>query len=77
MANETTKIYDAAKEVIEQHYNNGTDIELMAQFIAEDISMAVTAIYGKGSIAKYLLDTISYRVQGWCNPALDDEEDEP
>lgn len=67
---ETTKIYETAKSEIEQFYNVGTDLDLLARYIAEDISLAVVAIYGKGHDAKYLLDAISNKVQSWCNPAL-------
>ena len=67
---ETTKIYDAAKEVIEQHRNENTTPDLLARYVAEDISKAVVAVYGKSNDARYLLDTMSYYVQGWCNPEL-------
>jgi hypothetical protein len=72
---ETTKIYETAKSEIEQFYNVGTDLDLLARYIAEDISLAVVAIYGKTHVAKYLLDAISHKVQGWCNPVLNDEEE--
>lgn len=75
MKNETTEIYEAAKKTIEQFYNVGTEKDVLAQYIAEDISLAVTEIYGKGHEAEYLLDAISHRVQSWCNPALNDEDD--
>lgn len=76
MAKETSKIFEAAKEAIEGWYNNGIDIELLAQYIAEDISLAVVNVYGKGSTAKGVLDGISYRVQGGCNPALKDANED-
>ena len=66
--------YEAAREFIEMHYNNSTDRDQLAAFMAEDISRAVADIYGKGNAARYLLDAISCRVQSWCNPALNDEE---
>ena len=67
---ETTKIYETAKSEIEQFYNVGTDLDLLARYIAEDISLAVVAIYGKTDAAKYLLNAIANKVQSWCNPAL-------
>ncbi|MBR4276500.1 MAG: hypothetical protein IKQ32_06000 [Prevotella sp.] len=72
---ETTKIYETAKEEIVQFYNVGTDKDVLARYIAEDISLAVVAIYGKGSDAKYLLDAIANKVQSWCNPVLNDDEE--
>ena len=73
---ETTKIFDAAKEVIEQHYNNNTSVDIVGAYIAEDISQAVVEIYGKGYNAKHLLDAIAHGVQSWCNPALNDDDEE-
>ena len=73
---ETTKIYDAAKDVIGQHYNSGTEDDLLAQYIAEDISLAVAEQYGKGATAKHILDKISYHVQSWCNPVLSEEDND-
>lgn len=72
---ETTEIFKTAKKTIEQFYNNSCEEDLLAKYIAEDISLAVVAVYGKGNKAKYLLDAISNRVQSWCNPALDDSEE--
>ena len=65
--------YEAAREFIEMHYNNSTDRDQIAAFMAEDISRAVAEVFGK-SRAAYLLDAISCRVQSWCNPALNDED---
>ena len=62
-----------AREFIEMHYNNNTDRDTLASFIAEDISRAAVEVFGKGRAA-YLLDVIANRVQSWCNPALSDEE---
>lgn len=74
---ETTEIYKTALETIRQFYNVGTEKDLLARYIAEDISLAVTAVYGTGNEAKYLLDAISNKVQSWCNPVLEeDDEDE-
>ena len=73
---ETTKIYEATKEVVEEYNNNSVENDEVAKFIAEDISLAIVKIYGKGATAKYILDTISYHVQAWCNPALEDNSDE-
>ena len=67
---ETTKIYTSAKEVIEDHYNNNTSLDLLGAYIAEDISLAVAEVYGKGMSAEYLLNVISNKVQAWCNPVL-------
>lgn len=72
---ECPTFYEAAREFIEMHYNNSTDRDQLAAFMAEDISRAVADIYGKGNAARYLLDAISCRVQSWCNPALNDEEE--
>lgn len=72
---ECPTFYEAAREFIEMHYNNSTDRDQIAAFMAEDISRAVADIYGKGNAARYLLDAISCRVQSWCNPALNDEEE--
>ena len=71
---ERPTFYEAAREFIEMHYNHSTDSDQIAAFMAEDISRAVADIYGKGNAARYILDTISYHVQGHCNPALNDEE---
>jgi len=65
---------EAARDIVEDFYNNSEDTDTIARTIAESISRAVTAYYGKGSTAKYLLDTISYHVQGFCNPALNDSD---
>ena len=65
--------YEAAREFIEMHYNNSTDRDQLAAFMAEDISRAAAEVFGKGPAA-YLLDVIANRVQSWCNPALSDEE---
>jgi len=65
---------DAARDEMESHYNNGDSYDETAQAIAKAISRAVADIYGKGNAARYILDTISYHVQGHCNPALNDEE---
>jgi hypothetical protein len=65
--------YEAAREFIEMHYNNSTDRDQLAAFIAEDISRAAAEVFGK-SRAAYLLDVIANRVQSHCNPALNDEE---
>jgi len=70
---ETTKIYGAAKDVVEQHYNAGTEKDLLARYIAEDISLAVVEVFGRTNDAKYLLDALANKVQSWCNPILDDE----
>ena len=71
---ECPTFYETAREFIKMHYNNSTDRDQLAAFMAEDISRAVADIYGKGNAARYLLDAISCRVQSWCNPALNDEE---
>ena len=65
--------YEAAREFIEMHYNNSTDRDQLAAFMAKDISRAAAEVFGK-SRAAYLLDAISCRVQSWCNPALNDED---
>jgi len=65
---------EATRDEVESHYNNGDSNDETAQAIAKAISRAVADIYGKGSAARYILDTISYHVQGHCNPALNDEE---
>ena len=65
---------EAARDEVESHYNNGDSNDETAQAIAKAISRAVADIYGKGNAARYILDTISYYVQGHCNPALNDEE---
>ena len=75
MANiETTKIYEAAKDVLEDFYNNSVDNDQVARFIAEDISLAIAERYGKGFTAKYIMDQVSYHVQSWCNPVLNSED---
>lgn len=65
---------EVARDEVESHYNNGDSNDETAQAIAKAISRAVADIYGKGNAARYILDTISYYVQGHCNPALSDEE---
>jgi hypothetical protein len=75
MAEETTKIYTSAKEDIQDHYNNNTSLDLLGAYIAKDISLAVAEVYGKGNKAEYLLNVISNKVQAWCNPVLNDEDD--
>jgi len=65
---------EIARDEVESHYNNGDSNDETAQAIAKVISRAVADIYGKGNAARYILDTISYYVQGHCNPALNDEE---
>ena len=67
--------YEAAREFIEMHYNNSTDRDQIAAFMAEDISRAAADVFGKGPAA-YLLDVIANRVQSWCNPVLSDEDNE-
>ena len=65
---------EIVRDEVESHYNNGDSNDETAQTIAKVISRAVADIYGKGNAARYILDTISYHVQGHCNPALNDEE---
>ena len=67
--------YEIAREFMEIHYNNNTDRDTLAAFMAEDISRAAVEVFGKGPAA-YLLDVIANRVQSWCNPALNDEDGE-
>lgn len=65
---------EIVRDEVENHYNNGDSNDETAQAIAKVISRAVADIYGKGNAARNILDTISYYVQGHCNPALSDEK---
>ena len=67
---EKTKIYDVVKEIAQTHYNNGDNKADLAKWIAEDISLAIKDVYGKGGSAKEILNDVSYRVQAWCNPVF-------
>lgn len=67
---------EAGRDEVESHYNNGDSNDETAQAIAKAISRAVADIYGKGNAARYILDAVSYHVQGHCNPALSDEDAE-
>jgi hypothetical protein len=68
--------YEAARDEVESHYNNGDDNDETAARIAYAISKAVVSTHGKGTAARHLLDTIAFYVQGHCNTVLNDEDGE-